>query len=97
MSIAVIEPASRALIQAASTTTGYGDILDVAAELPDFKNTCGQGGGAQKTLGTLENQWKGEIESVAQTGHPTQSSKLFPREAAKGIRVYTRYFDLKIL
>ena len=95
MSIAVVEPASRALIQAASTTTGYGDILDVAAELPDFKNTCGQGGGAQKSLGILEDQWKGIIESMAQTGQ-TPQGKLLPREAAKGMRVYTRYFDLKI-
>jgi len=94
VSIGVVEPASRALIQAASTTTGYGDILDVAAELPDFKNTCGQGGGAQKSLGTLENQWKGIIESMAQTGQ-TPQGKLLPREAAKGMRVYTRYFDLK--
>ena len=92
--IVAIDPASRALIQAASTNTGYGDILDVAAELPDFKNTCGQGGGAQKSLGTLEDQWKGIIESMAQTGQTAQG-KLLPREAAKGMRVYSRAFDLK--
>ena len=96
MSIAVIDPASRALIQqAASANTAYGDILDLAAELPDFKNSCGRGNG-QRSIGGLENQWKGVIESMAQTGQPLRGGKLFPREAAKGIRVYNRYFDLKI-
>jgi competence protein ComGC len=95
VAIAVIDPAGRALIQAASSNAGYGDILDLAAELPDFKNHCGRGNG-QRTVGSIEYQWKGEIESVAQTGQPLDGGKLFPREAAKGIRVYTRYFDLKI-
>jgi competence protein ComGC len=95
VSIAVIDPASRALIQqAASANTSYGDILDVAAEMPDFKNSCGRGNG-QRTLGSVEYQWKGVIESMAQNGQ-TPQAKLIPREAAKGIRVYTRYFDLKI-
>jgi hypothetical protein len=95
VSIAVIDPASRALIQqAASANTSYGDILDLAAEMPDFKNGCGRGNG-QRTLGSVEYQWKGVIETIAQTGQ-TPQAKLIPREAAKGIRVYTRYFDLKI-
>jgi hypothetical protein len=95
VSIAVIDPSSRALVQAASTTTGYGDIVDLAAELPDFKNHCGRGNG-QRSIGSVELQWKGVIESIAQTGQSQDGGKLFPREAAKGIRVYTRYFDLKI-
>jgi type II secretory pathway component PulJ len=95
VSIAVIDPASRALIQAASTNAGYGDILDLAAEFPDFKNSCGRGNG-QRSIGSLELQWKGVIESIAQTGQSPDGGKLFPREAAKGIRVYNRYFDLKI-
>ena len=95
VSIAVIDPASRALIQqAASANAAYADILDVAAELPDFKNSCGRGNG-QRSIGSLEDQWNGVIESVAQTGQ-TPQGKLVPREAAKGIRVYNRYFDLKI-
>jgi len=96
VSIAVIDPASRALIQAASTQGGYGDIIDLAADLPDFKNSCGRGGGAQKSLGDLENQWNDNVESIAQTGHAVNGTKLYPREAAKGIRIYNRYFDLKI-
>ena len=64
----MIDPASRALIQqAASANTAYGDILDVAAELPDFKNSCGRGN-SQKSIGDLEAEWKGVIESIAQTG-----------------------------
>jgi hypothetical protein len=95
VSIAAIDPASRALIQqAAAANTAYGDILDLAAELPDFKNSCGRGNG-QRSIGSLEDQWRGVIESVAQTGQ-TPQGKLIPREAAKGIRVYNRYFDLKI-
>jgi type II secretory pathway component PulJ len=95
VSIAVIDPASRALIQqAASANAAYGDILDLAAELPDFKNSCGRGNG-QRGIGSLEFQWKGVIEAVAQTGQPPQGGKLFPPEAAKGIRIYNRYFDLK--
>jgi hypothetical protein len=95
VSIAVIDPASRALIQqAASANSANGDILDLAAELPDFKNSCGRGNG-QRTLGSLELQWKGVIESVAQTGQTPQGKRI-PPEAAKGIRVYNRYFDLKI-
>jgi type II secretory pathway component PulJ len=94
VSIAVIDPASRALIEAASSNAAYGDILDLAAELPDFKNSCGRGNG-QRTLGDLENQWNTILQSIAQTGQ-TPQGKLIPREAAKGIRVYNRYFDLKI-
>ena len=95
VSIAVIDPASRALIQqAASANTAYADILDVAAELPDFKNSCGRGNG-QRSIGSLEDQWNGVIESMAQTGQTPQGKKI-PAEAAKGIRVYNRYFDLKV-
>jgi prepilin-type N-terminal cleavage/methylation domain-containing protein len=95
VSVAVIDPASRALIQqaAAANPTTYGDILDLGAELPDFKNSCGQGNG-QRAIGSLELQWKGILDSVARTGQTPQGKKI-PAEAAKGIRVYNRYFDLK--
>ena len=95
VSVAVIDPASRALIQqAASANTAYADILDVAAELPDFKNSCGRGN-SQRSIGSLESDWKAAIEQIAQTGL-TDTGKQIPREAARGIRVYNRYFDLKI-
>ena len=95
VSIAVIDPASRALIQAASSNAGYGDILDLAADMADFKNANGRGVAGQK-IGDLEYQWKGVVESTAQTGH-TPSGLLIPPEAAKTIRIYNRYFDLKTL
>ena len=95
VTIAVIDPASRALIQQAhSANAAYGDILDVAAALPDFKSTCGRGN-SQRSMGTLEADWKTAIESIARTGQ-TDQGKLIPAEAAKGMRVYNRYFDLKI-
>jgi hypothetical protein len=96
VAIAVIDPAGRALIQqAASANASYGDILDVAADMADFKNANGRGVGGQK-IGDLEYQWKTVVETIAQTGH-TPSSKLIPQEAAKTIRIYNRYFNLKNL
>jgi hypothetical protein len=96
VAIAVIDPAGRALIEAASSNAGYGDILDVAAEMPDFKNARGRGVGGQK-IGDLEARWQSVVESIASTGRPPDSSLQFPPEAAKAIRIYNRYFDLKTL
>jgi hypothetical protein len=96
VAIAVIDPAGRALIQqAASGNTSYGDILDVAADMADFKNANGRGVGGQK-IGDLEAGWNTLVQSIAQNGQ-TPSGKLIPREAAKTIRIYNRYFDLKNL
>jgi hypothetical protein len=95
VSVAVIDPAARALIQAASVNAGYGDILDVAVDFADFRSARGRGVGGQR-IGDLEAAWKGVVESMAQTGQ-TPSGLLIPREAAKGIRIYNRYFDLKTL
>ncbi|HEX5490140.1 MAG TPA: hypothetical protein VFX07_02670, partial [Candidatus Udaeobacter sp.] len=95
VAIAVINPEARALIQAAALTTGYGDITDVAADLADFKNANGIGN-AGKKIGDMESKWKAVVESIAQTGQ-TPSNRLIPREAAKAIRIYSRYFDLKTL
>ena len=96
VAIAVINPEARALIQqTALGGAGNGDVLDIAADLADFKNANGVGN-AGKKIGDMENKWKGVVESIAQTGQ-TPSNKLIPREAAKGIRIYSRYFDLKTL
>jgi prepilin-type N-terminal cleavage/methylation domain-containing protein len=76
VTIAVIDPAGRDLIQkAASANPSYGDVIDVASDMA---------------------QWQGVVESMAQTGQ-TPSGLLIPREAAKMIRVYNRYFDFKTL
>jgi len=89
VSIAVISPAGRALINAVSPDR----ILDLAADMADFKNANGRGVGGQK-IGDLEYQWKTVVESVAQTGQ-TPTGLPIPQEAAKTIRIYNRYFDLK--
>jgi hypothetical protein len=91
VAIAVMDPAARALIDATSTTR----ILDFAGDFPDFKSARGHGNQA-RMIGELEKQWKTIAESTAQTGQ-SPSGLLIPPEAAKGIRVYTRYFDLKTL
>src|SRR5213075_3135937 len=97
VAIAVINPEARALIQqTAAGGAGNGDVLDIDADLADFKNANGVGN-AGKKIGDMENKWKAVVESIAQTGQPPGSSTLFPREAAKGIRIYSRYFDLKTL
>ena len=96
VAIAVINPEARALIQQTALGGGSnGDVLDIAADLADFKNANGVGN-AGKKIGDMENRWNGVVESIAQTGR-TPSNKLIPREAAKGIRIYSRYFDLKTL
>jgi prepilin-type N-terminal cleavage/methylation domain-containing protein len=91
VSIAVIDPAALALINGVSPDR----ILDLAADMADFKNANGRGVGGQK-IGDLEYQWKTVVESVAQTGQ-TPSGLPVPPEAAKTIRIYNRYFDLKTL
>jgi hypothetical protein len=98
VAIAVIDPAGRALIDAASP----GSLFALASDMADFKNARGLGNGAQK-IGELEAQWKTVVETVAATGH-TASDPIsgtpglpVPPEAAKAIRIYNRYFDLKSL
>jgi type II secretory pathway component PulJ len=91
VAIAVIDPTARALIN----TVSSGRLLDLASDMADFKNARGRGVGAQK-IGDLEYQWKTVVESVAQMGQ-TPSGLPVPAEAAKGIRIYSRYFDLKTL
>jgi hypothetical protein len=93
VTIAVIDPAGRALINAIAPDR----ILDIAADLPDFKSACGRGVGVgQRKIGEVEAGWQGVVESIAQTGW-TPSGVAIPPEAAKMIRIYNRYFDLKTL
>src|SRR6266542_17492 len=91
VAIAVIDPAGRALLNAVSPD----QIVNLAGDFPDFKSAHGQGN-QSKTIGDLENQWKTIVESTAQTGR-SPSGLVVPPEAAKTIRIYTRYFDLKTL
>jgi competence protein ComGC len=91
VSIAVIDPAARALVNAVSPDR----LLDIAADMADFKSANGNGNSGKK-IGDLEYQWKTVVESIASTGQ-TPSGLPVPQEAAKSIRVYNRYFDLKTL
>jgi prepilin-type N-terminal cleavage/methylation domain-containing protein len=91
VSIAVIDPAGRALVNAVSPAR----ILDIAVDMADFKSANGRGNPG-RTIGDLEYQWKTVVESIAQTGQ-TPSGLAVPPEAAKAIRIYNRYFDLKTL
>jgi hypothetical protein len=91
VAIAVIDPAGRKLIDAVNPDR----IVDFAGDFPDFKSARGLGNQARK-VGELEGKWKNIVESTAQTGL-SPSNLVIPPEAAKAIRIYTRYFDLKTL
>jgi prepilin-type N-terminal cleavage/methylation domain-containing protein len=96
VAVAVIDPASRALIPAAT-------LLDIASDLDDFKTAPGRGVGGQKKAGDLEYRWNtvlfgdpsGNPAGIVSTGQTTLNSKV-PPEVAKSIRVYSRYYDLRI-
>ena len=83
VAIAVINPEARALIQAASSNAGYGDITDVAAALADFKNANGIGN-AGKKIGDMENKWKAVVESIAQTGQAPSKQHPVPTRSSEG-------------
>jgi hypothetical protein len=98
--VAAIDPASRALINAASPTS----LLDLATDLADFKTSPGRGVGGAHRIGDMEDYWKGTLFGDAGRGLPgvvntgqTSSGSPVPPEAVKAIRIYTRYFDLKTL
>lgn len=96
VAIAVIDPASRALIPSAT-------LLDIASDLDDFKTAPGRGVGGQKKAGDMEYRWNtvlfgdpsGTPPGIVSTGQTTVNSKV-PPEVAKSIRVYSRYYDLHI-
>jgi hypothetical protein len=93
VSIAVIDSAGRALIDAANP----GSLLDLASDLADFKSARGRGVGNQtRYIGMVEADWENTVETIAATGY-TSTGLPVPPEAARGIRVYGRIFDLKTL
>jgi hypothetical protein len=101
VTIAVIDPAGRKLIDAANPNS----LLDLASDLDDFVSAHGRGIGNQtRYIGMMEADWKGVLFGDAANGVPgivntgaTSAGTPVPPEAAKAIRVYTRYFDLKSL
>ena len=99
VTIAVIDPAGRAIINAANPSS----LFDLASDLTDFTTTPGRGVGQQnKYIGGIEAQWNGVLFGDASVGLPgvvntgvTSNNTPVPPEAVKGIRLYTRYFDLR--
>ena len=94
VAIAVIDTASRLLVNDSNNPADpYGRLFNLLSDMADFKDANGNGVGAQK-VGDIENQWNVAIQHAAGTG-TTYDGSAFPAVAAKGIRVYNRYFDLK--
>ena len=99
VAIAVIDPASRALIPSST-------LLDIASDLDDFKTAPGRGGGLgnQKKVGDIEYRWNTVLlgdpadptntPGILNRGTTTAGSRV-PREVVKSIRVYVRYYDLR--
>jgi hypothetical protein len=87
VAIAVIDPASRALIPTAS-------LFEVADDMDDFRTAPGNGNGGAKKIGDMEIQWNQVVQSVASTGR-TSDNSLVPAAAASAIRIYNRYIDLR--
>ena len=86
--IAVIDPASRALV--------YPDALfNLMSDMADFKNAKGNGNPA-KAIGDVENNWNLAVQSAAQTGK-TSDNSAFPPAAASAVRIYNRYIDVRTL
>ena len=79
--------------------------MDIASDLDDFKTAPGRGIGGQKKAGDIEYRWNtvlfGDAADLANTpgilnrGTTTVGSTV-PREVVKSIRVYSRYYDLRI-
>ena len=97
VAIAVIDPASRALIPSST-------LLDIASDLDDFKSAPGHGFGGQKKVGDIEYRWNtvllGDPADLANTPGilnrgTTTAGSIVPREVVKSIRVYVRYYDLR--
>ena len=100
VTIAVIDPASRSLLYDPSTPGDpYNKLFNLVSDMADFKNANGKGIGAQK-IGDVENNWNAAVQSAASTGYTTFGSAgtaPFPPAAAKAIRIYNRYFDVRTL
>jgi len=85
--IAVIDPASRALV------LPTGALLNLMSDMADFKDANGKGVGAQK-IGDVENNWNLAVQSAASTGK-TNDGSAFPPAAASAVRIYNRYIDVR--
>jgi hypothetical protein len=90
VAIAVIDSASRALIDAANS----GSLNDLASDMADFRTSPGRGNGGQHNIGDLEASWQTSLLTDISNGRTSNNTPL-PPEAAKGIRIYSKTFDLR--
>jgi Prokaryotic N-terminal methylation motif len=98
VAIAVIDSASRALIDAASPT----GLDEIGSDMADFRSARGRGFGGTKNIGDLEYSWYATLVGDANQGLPgiintgqTSAGSPVPPEAAKAIRIYSKTFDLR--
>jgi prepilin-type N-terminal cleavage/methylation domain-containing protein len=90
VAIAVIDSASRAIIDAASPNS----LDDLASDMADFRTSPGRGVGGQHNIGDLEASWQTSLLTDIGNGQTSNNTPL-PPEAAKGIRIYSKTFDLR--
>jgi type II secretory pathway component PulJ len=82
VTVAVIDPASRSLLP--DLDQNMNDLIDA---MEDFQT---QNGRAPVRTGVIEEQWNSVVTDAVSNGW-------IPPEAAKAIRIYSRYFELKTL
>jgi prepilin-type N-terminal cleavage/methylation domain-containing protein len=92
VAIAVVDSTGRALIDAANANS----LFNLASDMADFKTAPGRGVGGTKTFGDLEASWNTALLNDIAAGQTSAGTPL-PPEAAKGIRIYTRAFDLRTM
>jgi hypothetical protein len=90
VAIAVIDSASRAIIDAANSSS----LNDLASDMADFRTSPGRGNGGQHNIGDLEASWQASLLTDISNGQTSNNTPL-PPEAAKGIRIYSKTFDLR--
>jgi hypothetical protein len=90
VAIAVIDSTSRVLIDAANPSS----LDDLASDMADFRTSPGRGVGGQHNIGDLEASWQTSLLTDISAGQTSNNTPL-PPEAAKGIRIYSKTFDLR--
>ena len=92
VTIAVVDPAGRALINAASPNS----LFDLGSDMADFKTAPGRGVGGNRTFTDLVYSWNQTLVTEIANGQASTGSPI-PPEAGKAIRIYNRLFDLRTL
>jgi type II secretory pathway component PulJ len=90
VAIAVIDSVSRAIIDAADAT----GLDNIASDMADFRTSPGRGVGGQHNIGDLEADWQTSLLDIISAGQTSNNTRV-PPEAAKGIRIYSKTFDLR--